>query len=433
LPLPVYGAIGLALFLLLAMLGVPLAFSFMSVGFIGLMVIQGFFPGLSILGSAPYSWTASYTLCTIPLFVLMGQFVFYSGISRGLYVAAYKWMGKLPGGLALATTLACTAFAACTGSSMASAATMGTIAYPEMKKLNYDDRLSTGCIAVGGTLGILIPPSTIFIVYGVVTETSIGKLFIAGILPGLMLSLLFLVTIYIWAKRNSKLAPLSSESFSLKDKLLSLSGVWGVIALFVLVVGGLYIGIFTPSEAGGIGAFGAFIIALLRRSLTRSIFFSALQETVQTTCFALFVLIGAMIFSTFLAITELPAYLVGLVTDISVSPVIILMIICAFYIPLGCFIDALPMVLLTMPIVFPIVKNLGADPVWFGVMVCVLAELSLVTPPVGLNLYVVQGVTKVSLQEVVKGIAPFLFAFLIALVLLFAFPQISLFLPAMMK
>jgi C4-dicarboxylate transporter DctM subunit len=429
---PIMGVLGVLGFLVLAILGLPIAFSFATMGLIGITLIQGLGPGLSSLADAAYSETASYILTTIPLFVLMGQFAFHSGISRDLFKAAYKWMGRLPGGLALATTLACTGFAACTGSSVASAATMSTIAFPEMERYQYSPRLSTGAIAAGGTLGILIPPSTIFIIYGIITETSIGDLFIAGIFPGLMLSFLFSAVIYFTCKRNPKMGP-PGEASSWKEKFASLAGVWGMVVLFILVIMGLYFGFFAPSEAGIIGAFGALMIALLRGRLTKGVFVSALVETVRISCFSLFVLVGAMLFNTFLTMTGVPQMVSEWVIRIPVSPFTILIIIVIFYIPLGMVIDCLPMILLTMPFVFPIIEGFGYSPVWFGVLVCVLGELSLITPPVGINIYVVQGVTKVPLHEVARGIMPFVVAFLIGLVFLIAFPQISLFLPSTMK
>jgi C4-dicarboxylate transporter DctM subunit len=429
---PILGVFGVLCFLGLAILGLPIAFSFATMGLIGISLIQGLGPGLSSLADAAYSETASYILTTIPLFVLMGQFAFHSGISRDLFKAAYKWMGRLPGGLALATTLACTGFAACTGSSVASAATMSTIAFPEMERYRYSPRLSTGAIAAGGTLGILIPPSTIFIIYGIITETSIGDLFIAGILPGLMLSFLFSAVIYFMCKRNPEMGP-PAEASTWKEKFTALAGVWGMMVLFVLVIMGLYFGFFAPSEAGTIGAFGALIIALLRGRLTKAVLVSALVETVRISCFSLFVLVGAMLFNTFLTMTGVPQRVSEWVAHIPVSPFAILIIIVLFYIPLGMVIDCLPMILLTMPFVFPIIEGFGYSPVWFGVLVCVLGELSLITPPVGINIYVVQGVTKVPLHEVARGIMPFVVAFLIGLAFLIAFPQISLFLPSTMK
>jgi len=427
------GVIALAGFLILAILGLPIAFSFASMGFIGIVLIQGMGAGLASLGEVAYSEMASYVLTTIPLFVLMGQFAFHSGISTDLFFAAYKWMGRLPGGLALATTLSCTGFAACTGSSVASAATMGTIAFPEMQRYNYSPRLAAGSIAAGGTLGILIPPSTIFIIYGIITETSIGDLFIAGIFPGLMLSALFLLLIYFMCKRNPEMGPPSETSFTWKERFASLAGVWGMVVLFILVIMGLYIGIFAPSEAGAIGAFGALVIAFARRRLTKARIFSALAETVRVSCFSLFVLVGAMLFNTFLSMTGLPQMLSVWITGFPLSPFLILIIICAFYIPLGMVIDCLPMILLTMPFVFPIIEEFGFSPVWFGVLICVLGEPSLITPPVGINIYVVQGVTKIPLEDVARGILPFVLVFLVGIALLIAFPQISLFLPGTMK
>ncbi len=424
--------VGLGGFLVLAISGLPIAFSFASMGCIGIIMIQGVNAGIASLGEAAYSETASYVLTTIPFFVLMGQFAFHSGISRDLFVAAYRWMGKLPGGLALATTLACTGFAACTGSSVASAATMGTIAFPEMQRYKYSPRLATGCIAAGGTLGILIPPSTIFIIYGIITETSIGDLFIAGILPGLMMSGLFCLLIYIMCRRNPELGP-PCEAFSWKERFSSLTGVWGMVVLFVLVIAGLYLGIFAPSEAGGIGAFGAFVIGLVRRRLTKDNIRAALVETVRISCFSLFVLVGAMVFNAFLSMTGVPRQLSEWVISLPIPPFGVLILICLFYIPLGMVVDCLPMILLTMPFVFPIIEKFGFSPVWFGVLVCVLGELSLITPPVGINVYVVQGVTKAPLEDVIRGIVPFVLAFLVGLAFLVAFPQISLFLPGTMK
>jgi tripartite ATP-independent transporter DctM subunit len=429
---PTIGLIGIFVFLFLALLGVPLGFAFTAVGVLGIVLLKGLGAGLLILGQAPYEWTASYVLSTIPLFILMGQFAFQSGISTDLYRTAYKWMGRLPGGLALATMFACTGFAACTGSSLASAATMGTVAYPEMKRYNYSDRLSTGSIAVGGTLGILIPPSTMFIIYGIVTETSIGDLFVAGIIPGLMLATLFILLIYVMCRINPGLGPPAPETFSLKEKIASLSGVWGMLSIFILVIGGLYFGIFAPSEAGAIGAFGALLISLIRRRITWSSGFGALKDTAKTTSFILFVFVGAMIFNTFISISALPRLVTQLITGIHASPTVILIIIVAFYLPLGMVIEGMSMILLTIPFVFPVITTLGFDPVWFGVLMVVLVEVSFISPPIGINLFVVQGITKVPLHDVVIGIVPFVVSFLIGLAILIAFPQVSLFLPRLM-
>lgn len=414
-------------------MGVPLGFSFAAVGAVGIMWLKGVGAGLVVFGQAPYEWTSSYILSTIPLFVLMGQFAFQAGISTDLYRTAYKWMGKLHGGLALATMFACTGFAACTGSSLASAATMGTVAYPEMKRYNYSDRLSAGSIAVGGTLGILIPPSTMFIIYGIVTETSIGDLFIAGILPGLMLAVMFILTIYLQCRINPRLGPPAPETFTWKERIASLSGIWGMAAIFILVIGGLYAGIFAPSEAGAIGAFGALAVSLLRRKMSWRGFFAALKDTAKTTGFILFVFTGAMIFNMFISISALPRSCTELIVNIPAPPMVILLIIVAFYLPLGMVIEGMSMILLTMPFVFPVITLLGFDPIWWGVLMVVLVEVSFISPPIGINLFVVQGITKVPLHDVVIGVMPFVITFVIGLALLIAFPQISLYLPNLMR
>jgi C4-dicarboxylate transporter, DctM subunit len=426
------GCAGIVLFLVLVLLGMSIAFSFATVGILGMILLKGLGPAMALLGTAPLMYTASWGIVSIPLFVLMGQFAYNAGISEDLYESAYKWMGRFPGGLVLATTLACTGFAACTGSSIASAATMSTLAYPEMKRYRYDDGWATGAIAAGGTLGPLIPPSVLFIVYGLISGTSVAQLFIAGILPGLLISSLFLLIILVMFKRRPELGP-SCESFSWRERIVSLKNVWGMAALFLAVVGGLYFGVITPSEAGALGAFGAFVVMAIRGKLTGKNFMKTFRETLHITCFILTVLIGAMIFSTFLVITGLPGSFASFLAGLPLSRFLILVVILLAYIPLGCIIDSLPMILLTLPIVCPVVQALGFDQVWFGVLVVVECEISLITPPVGMNLYVVQGVTKVPLETVVRGIIPFLCMLMIGLAILVAFPQISLFLPGMMK
>ncbi|MFH1646727.1 MAG: TRAP transporter large permease [Chloroflexota bacterium] len=425
------GALAIIAFLVLAMLGLPLAFSFITVGFVGLVFIRGAAPAMALLGETPYASIASYLLASVPLFVLMGQFAFYSGISRDLFNAAHKWMSRLPGGLAQATMLACTAFAACTGSSVASAATMSAVAYPEMERLNYSPRLATGTIAAGGALGILIPPSTIFIILGIITEQSIGTLFIAGFLPGLMLAGLFLILIFVMSKLNPSLGP-PGEPSTWKEKFTALTGIWGMLVLFILVLGGLYFGVFAPSEAGTIGAFGAFVLVLTKRT-PKSAILRALMETAQTTAYILFILIGASVFNTFLALGGVSSAISNWILSFSIPPMLTVIVILIVYIPLGMFIDPLGAILLTVPVFFPIVTGLGFDPIWFLVLVCVMTELGLITPPVAINVYVVQGVTKVPMEEVFRGIVPFALVFLVGIALLVAFPQISLFLPGTMK
>jgi C4-dicarboxylate transporter DctM subunit len=425
------GFIAVGAFLFLSFLGLPLGFSFAVVGFVGMVFLKGLIPALNLLGGNPYAQISSFVLCAVPLFILMGQFAFYSGISRNLFDAAYKVMSRLPGGLALATMAACTAFAACTGSSVASAATMGTIAFPDMQRYNYSPRLATATIAAGGTLGILIPPSTIFVILGIITETNIGALLIAGILPGLLLSGLFILLIFGMCKRNPALGP-PGKAFSWKEKFHSLTGVWGMVVLFVVVIGGLYIGVFSPCEAGCIGAFGAFILALIKR-IKLSAFLGTLRDSAQITCYILFILIGASIFNIFLGIAGVPAALSNWIINLPVSPIGIVIAMLLLYIPFGMFLDTLGMILLTVPIFFPVIVQLGFDPIWFGVLICMMAELGMVTPPVAINVYVVQGVTKVPMEDIFRGILPFVIMYLIAIGFVVAFPEISLFLPRTMK
>jgi C4-dicarboxylate transporter DctM subunit len=428
----VISVIGVVAFLILISQAVPIAFAFALVGFMGLFLLRGFDTGLFILGNSPFTWASTSSLIPMPLFILMGHFAFHAGISSDLYVAAHKWVGRFPGGLALATTLACTGFAACSGSSMAGAATMGAIAYPEMQGFKYDRRMSTACIAAGGTLAALIPPSGGFIIYGFLTGTSIAELFIAGIFPGFLLAGLFLAAIYIMCQRNPRLGP-RGPSYPWKEMIKSLKGVWGMLLLFLLVIFGLYFGVFTPSEAGAIGAFGAFAIAVARRRLTFSSLFTAVKGSLQITCFVFTLLIGAMIFNTFLSVSGFTTVLAGWVTALPLSPYIILICILIIYIPLGMIMDVLAMIVLTIPVVFPIIVNLGFDPIWFGVLITAMSEMALITPPVGLNVYVVSGVTKVPLEEVFRGVFPFVAMMAVCVVILVAFPQISLFLPGMMK
>jgi len=420
--------IGLAAFIVLMAFEMPIAFAFALVGCIGVILLKGLEPGLLLLASAPITYASSGALVAIPLFVLMGQFVFQSGISEELYAAAYKWVGRLPGGLALATTLACTAFGACCGVSVAAAATMGSVAFPEMDKYRYSRRLSTGCIAAGGSLSCLIPPSVAFIVYGVLTESSVGQLFLGGIFPGLLLASLYLVLIYVMCVRNPALGP-AGESSSWKAKLGSLKGVIGALILFLIVIGGLSAGVFSANEVGAIGAIGAFILAVIKRRMSFSALVGSLKSSILTTCFILTLYTGAMIFSNFLALGHFSSLFRDWINSLPFSHHAIMIIILFLYIPLGMFMDGLAMLLLTLPIVFPIVKAFGFDPVWFGIIITLLVEMALLSPPVGLNSYVVHGVTKVPLQDVFYGIAPFFGMMFLCLALLYAFPAITLFLP----
>jgi C4-dicarboxylate transporter, DctM subunit len=424
--------IGLVIFLILMSQGMPIAFSFALVGMVGIIFVRSLGTGLSQAGDMPFTWATNGTLLAIPLFVLMGQFAFESGISSELFSTAYKWAGRLPGGLAVATTLACTGFAACCGVSVAAAATMGSVAYPEMKKFRYSPRLASGCIAAGASLSCLIPPSAAFIVYGVFTQTSIGKLFIAGIIPGVLLAILYIAIILVMCKQDPELGP-QGPIFTFKEKIAATRGVLGMLILFLIVIGGMFAGIFTPSEAGAMGALGAFIIYLIKRRFKFSGIKSALRDSMITTSFILTITIGAMIFNNFLALGGFTETFKTWLGALSVSKHLIMFCILIIYIPLGMFMDGLAMLLLTLPIVFPVVSSLGFDPIWFGIVITLLVETALITPPVGLNSFVVHGITKVPLGDVFRGILPFFGMQLIWIAMLYIFPQITLFLPGIMK
>jgi C4-dicarboxylate transporter DctM subunit len=428
----VTGIIAFVAFFLFMFSGMPIAFSFTLVGCAGLLLVRGFGTGLSILGSGPYTWAGMEPFICLALFVLMGMIAYNSGISKDLYITAHKWVGRFRGGLAYATIFACTGFAACTGSSVAGSATMGTIAYPEMEEMGYDRRLSTATVAAGGTLGVLIPPSSGFIIYGFLTQTSIAALFIAGILPGLLMAALFILITYVICRQNPRLGP-PGPHYPWKEMLISMRGVIGMLALIVLVIGGLYFGIFTPSEAGAMGAFLSLVIALLTRRFTFARLISSLEGAAEITCFAVTIAIGAMFFNTFLAVCGFSSLFSQWITSLSVSPYAILICILIVYVPLGMIMDVMAMTLLTVPIIAPVISALGFDLIWFGVMVVVVSEMALITPPVGMNCFVINGVTKVPLQDIFRGVMPFFLAMIVCLIILVAFPQISLFLPNTMS
>jgi len=427
------GILGIAALFTLMAVGMPLAFAMGLVGFAGYCYIVSVDAGISQLESVPFDVGSDYILAVVPLFLLMGQFAFHSGLSQDLYDTFYKWLGQYPGGLAMATVGGCAAFAAVSGSSVATAATMGTVALPAMRKYKYSDRLALGSIAAGGTLGILIPPSIVFILYGILTEQSIGKLFLAGFLPGALAVLLYLSVIFIQVRLNPQLGP-SGPKTKLKEKILSLRSTWGMLLLFALVMGGIYVGFFTPTEAGAVGAFGAFLIALLRRRLTWQTLHSSLLETGRTTAMLIIIFVGAMIFNYFMAVSNLPMALAEFITEHGLNHYTILSAILVVYLFLGCIMDPGSMIILTIPIVYPIIQSMGFDPIWFGVIIVMVAEIGTITPPVGLNVFVVAGVAKTtSIEEVFRGIIPFWGIDMVRLIILVAIPQISLFLPNIMK
>ncbi|MFH1124484.1 MAG: TRAP transporter large permease [Pseudomonadota bacterium] len=408
----------------------PVAFCMALVGLLGFGYLVSPSAALNIIVKDFYTVFSSYDLTVVPLFVFMGQILFYSGISRKLYDAAFVWLGHYKGGLAMATVGACAGFSAICGSTNATAATMASVALPEMKRLNYRDELATGVVAAGGSLGILIPPSVIFIVYGIQTEQSIGKLFMAGILPGILLSILFILTIYIWVSIRPDMAP-RIEKQNFKRRIRALTGLVEVIILFVLVMGGLFLGVFTPTEAGAVGAFGGLLIPLVRRQLSWQGFLEALYSSTRTTCMILMIVAGATVFGHFLAVSTIPSTLSSWVVGLPLPPWAIMIVVMFFFLIGGCFMDALGMILLTIPIFYPVAVALGYDPIWFGVVIVLVTELGVITPPVGINVYVVSGIARdVPLEVIFKGAFPFVLTLVAYLVIMIIFPQIALFLPS---
>jgi tripartite ATP-independent transporter DctM subunit len=426
------GVSGIVLMLVLLLLRMNIGFAMGIVGFLGFALLTSFGAGISMIGMVTYKTGASYTLTVVPLFILMGVFSNTSRMGYDLYQTVYRWIGFLPGGLAMATVVACAGFAAISGSSLATAAIMGMVALPEMKRFNYDSALATGCVAAGGTLGILIPPSTIMILYGILTEQPIGTLFIAGILPGILLTALFLVTIYLLTKRNPLLAP-AGPRFPWKERVVSLKDTGSVLFLFALVIGGLYTGWFSPTEAAGVGAFGAFVIAIVKKRLNRENLFSALHETALTTAMVFTILIGANILGYFMTVSRIPESLSSLIVSMDLNKYLVISIICVIYIILGCLMEGMAIMVLTLPVVFPLVVQMGFDPIWFGVMVTLFIEMGLITPPVGVNVFVISGIAKeVPMYTIFRGIVPFFVAMVICMIVLIIFPQIALFLPQTM-
>jgi C4-dicarboxylate transporter, DctM subunit len=429
----VAGIVGIVAMLLLIFWGTPIGLAMGAVGFVGFALMNGLDPAFSMLGLSPYSSVASYTLTVLPLFILMGQFAGMSGLSRDLYETANRWIGHRRGGLAMANVVACGGFAAVCGSSLATSATMTVVALPEMLRHGYDPRLATGSIAAGGTLGILIPPSVMFLIYGFLTEQSIGKLFLAGIVPGVILVALYALTISLVTWRNPALAP-AVPRVPLKERITALYRVWPILGLFLLVIGGMYVGVFTATEAAAVGAAGAFLLALARQSLTWRQLVQALVDTVHTSAALFSILVGAVILGYFLAITQLPMTLASIIGGLPLSANAIMALIILLYLILGAFMDELAMVLLTVPIFFPVSQTLGFDPIWFGVIIVVVCEAGMIAPPVGINVFVLASMTKdVPMKDIYLGILPFLWADVVLLILLMIFPDLALFLPRLMK
>lgn len=427
----VAGIVGVIVFLALLVLRMPIAIAMSLVGFAGCLYLISPEAALRIVAKDLYSTFSSYSLSVIPMFVWMGFLAFHSGIGAKLYNFAYKLLGHLPGGLAVASQASCAIFGAVCGSNTATAATMGAIAIPEMRKYDYDTSLATASVAAGGALAVLIPPSVIFVVYGIATEQSIGKLFIAGILPGILLTVLYMLTVYILARCNPSLAPAGPKA-PLREVLVSLTGgLPEVLIVFIISVGGLFAGWFTPTEAGAVGAGGVLAISLLEGHLSLGGLRRSLRDTTRTTAMIMFLVGGATIFGRFIAISRIPFELANWAAALPLPPYLVMGIILLIYLALGCFIDALALILLTIPIFYPVaVDVLGYDPIWLGVIIVMTVAMGVITPPVGMNVYIIKGVAKdIPLEVIFKGIWPFLIAILITCALLIAFPQIATFLP----
>jgi C4-dicarboxylate transporter DctM subunit len=424
------GIVGILVLILLFLIEFPVAFAMAFVGILGFGYLVSFSAGLEMLAMDIFENFSSYTLTVVPMFVFMGCIAFRIGMSDRLFDASYAFLGKLRGGLAVASIMACAGFAAICGSTNATAAAMGTVALPQMKRYNYDDSLATGCVASAGSLGILIPPSALLIVYGIITEESIGKLFIAGILPGLLLAFLFIIAVKILCARNPALGP-AGPATSIKQKLGALLAVGEVLILFLLVLGGLFAGWFSPTQAGGAGAAGVLILGFIRRRVTWKGFVEAGKDTLLITCMVMFIVTGAMIFSHFIAVTKIPFLLSDWVSALPIPPMGIMGLIVLLHLIGGCFMDGFALIVLTVPILLPMVKALGFDPIWFGIMIVLIVEMGTITPPVGINVYVIKGVAQdIPLETIFKGIFPFLAALIAAAIILMVFPQIATFLPS---
>jgi len=429
------GLIGLAAMMVLAFLRVPISYAMGIVGIVGYAYMRdwNWWVAFATAQTKVYETGRNYTLSVVPLFILMGNLVTRAGMSQELFRAAYAFIGHLRGGLAMATVWASAGFGGICGSSIATAATMAKVAYPSMKRFAYHDQLAAGTVAGAGTLGIMIPPSTIMIIYGVFTETNIGQLFAAGVLPGILGAILLCGAIVYTTWRHPEWGPPGRRS-SWGERLAALRDVWAVAALFLFVMGGIYGGLFTATEGAGMGAMGALLFALARRALTWRTLYDALLESARTTSMLFLILIGALMFAEFINITTMPADLKVLVGRLGLSPVMVVSMICAIYVVLGTAMEELSMVLLTMPVFFPVVVQLGFDPVWFGIIIVCVVEIGLISPPVGMNMFVLKTLLpQVSTGTVFRGVMPFMWADVIRLAILVAFPIISLWLPRMMK
>jgi tripartite ATP-independent transporter DctM subunit len=427
------GVLGTAMLVVLLLMGMPIAFMMMLVGFLGIWELSALSAALPVVAQTVYGVASHYPYTIIPLFILMGSFAGAAGVTRELYATFDKWFRRLPGGLGVATIAACAAFGAVSGSSVAAAAAMGNIALPEMRRFGYAPRLATGVVAAGGTLSFMIPPSLGFVVYGMLTEQSIGKLLISGILPGLLLAGAYAAVVIGWVRLNPALAPVSPEKVKFREKVAALKGIWETALVFFIVMGGIYLGFINPTEAGAVGAFALFIIVTAKGRLTGRAIVTCLLEATRITVMVLFLVAGATVFSYFLALSTIPTTVSAWIAGLEVSRYAVLAIIVGIYFALGCFLDAVSMMVLTLPVVFPVIVSLDFHPIWFGVVAVLMMEAGLITPPVGLNVYTLAGIAKdVPMAEIFKGATPFLASIVVTAVVLTIFPKIALYLPSLM-
>jgi tripartite ATP-independent transporter DctM subunit len=426
------GIIGIFLLLILFALRMQVGMSMLIVGFLGFAYLSNTSASLTLLGMVPYATAGAYGLSVIPLFILMGMFLSYGGLGKDIFESANTWVRHVKGGMAMATIAAIAVWSAISGSATATAASLGSVVLPEMKRHKYNDALATACVAAGGTMDILIPPSSVLVLYGLLTEESIGKLLIAGILPGLLLAALFAVVILIWVKRDPTAAPVQPPA-TYRERIRSLKPIWAVIVIFLLVMGGIYQGFFTPTEAAAVGAFVSLIVSLVSKRFSRNALIGALASAASTTAMLFLILIGAIILSRFLAITLIPYKLSAYIAGLNVSRYVIIGIIGVVLIILGCFIEGLSLMVLTVPILYPLIIDLGFDGIWFGVWLVTLLNIGMVTPPVGINVYVTAGVARgVPLMTIFKGVTPFWISMVAAAILLVAFPEIATWLVSFM-
>ena len=429
------GLIGLTLMMAIAFLRVPISFAMAVVGICGYAYMRdwNWTVAFAMTQTKLYETGRNYTLSVVPLFILMGNFVTRAGMSQELFRAAYAFIGHLRGGLAMATIWASAGFGGICGSSIATTATFAKVAYPSMKRFGYSDRLAAGVVAGGGTLGIMIPPSTIMVIYGVFTETNIAKLFAAGILPGILGAILLCGAVQYMTWRDPASGP-PGERSSWSERLLALKDVWAVAMLFLFVMGGIYGGLFTATEGAGMGAFGALLFALWRRALGWQTLYAALLESARTTAMLFMILIGALMFAEFINITSMPADMKAFVTRFEVNPIVVVLAIAAIYVVLGTAMEELSMVLLTMPVFFPVIVHLGFDPIWFGIIIVCVVEIGLISPPVGMNMFVLKTLLpEVSTGTVFSGVLPFMWADVLRLAILITVPWLSLWLPSLMR